>query len=298
MKPTVRLIQGDCLEVLKTLDAGSIDAVITDPPYGESMGFNGDEDISTAVELLSAASAQWRRVLKPCGFAAVFWASRSVDMAMDALRDSGLGFCRILNMYLPRGGARPYRAWLPRTQPILLFQKQTPSELHAQISAVLRRRMEDLGHTNSSLSRLLGCDSRLVMKWTREKDPAWCLPTPRFYSQLKSILQVPDEFDFFLERQPANGGRDDYEYRHDTYIVESQDAGCMAHPCQKPLAVVGHLVRSLTTEGCTVLDSFMGSGTSGVASVQADRNFIGVECDPKYFATAERRIADATNTLF
>ena len=47
----------------------------------------------------------------------------------------------------------------------------------------------------------------------------------------------------------------------------------------------------------TVLDPFMGSGTTGVACVQTGRNFIGIEIDPTYYAIAERRIAEAQAQL-
>ena len=51
-----------------------------------------------------------------------------------------------------------------------------------------------------------------------------------------------------------------------------------------------YLIRTYTNEGETVLDNCMGSGTTGVACVNTNRNFIGIEQDAKYFAIAERRI--------
>jgi site-specific DNA-methyltransferase (adenine-specific) len=53
------------------------------------------------------------------------------------------------------------------------------------------------------------------------------------------------------------------------------------------------LVEKFTNEGDTILDPFMGSGTTGVACVQTGRNFIGIEIEPKYFEIAEKRIAEA-----
>jgi site-specific DNA-methyltransferase (adenine-specific) len=64
------------------------------------------------------------------------------------------------------------------------------------------------------------------------------------------------------------------------------------HPNQKPLPLMRWCL-SFLPEGCTVLDPFMGSGTTGVACVQTGRNFIGIEIDPAYFAIAEKRIAAA-----
>ena len=65
------------------------------------------------------------------------------------------------------------------------------------------------------------------------------------------------------------------------------------HPTQKPLALMKWVIETYTNEGDTILDPFMGSGTTGVACVQTGRNFIGCEIDPDYYAIAERRIRDA-----
>jgi site-specific DNA-methyltransferase (adenine-specific) len=53
------------------------------------------------------------------------------------------------------------------------------------------------------------------------------------------------------------------------------------------------IIEKFTNEGDTILDPFMGSGSTGIACVQTGRNFIGIEIDPTYFAIAERRIAEA-----
>lgn len=65
------------------------------------------------------------------------------------------------------------------------------------------------------------------------------------------------------------------------------------HPTQKPVALMEYLIRTYTDEGMTVLDNTMGSGTTGVACVNTNRNFIGIERDAGYFAIAEKRIAEA-----
>jgi len=65
------------------------------------------------------------------------------------------------------------------------------------------------------------------------------------------------------------------------------------HPSQKPIKLMIELMTKYTNPGATILDPFMGSGTTGVACVKAGRNFIGIEIDPDYFEIAERRIAEA-----
>lgn len=66
------------------------------------------------------------------------------------------------------------------------------------------------------------------------------------------------------------------------------------HPTQKPMAVMRWCMKAAKIPvGATILDPFMGSGTTGVACVQTGRNFIGIEIDPDYFKIAERRIEEA-----
>ena len=69
------------------------------------------------------------------------------------------------------------------------------------------------------------------------------------------------------------------------------------HPTQKPVALMEYLIRTYTNESETVLDNTMGSGTTGVASVNTGRRFIGIERDEAYFAIAKKRIEDALASL-
>ena len=68
------------------------------------------------------------------------------------------------------------------------------------------------------------------------------------------------------------------------------------HPTQKPVELMLWCIRKVP-EAKTILDPFMGSGTTGVACVKLDRNFIGMEIDPKYFEIAKRRITEEENRL-
>jgi len=66
------------------------------------------------------------------------------------------------------------------------------------------------------------------------------------------------------------------------------------HPTQKPTALLEYLIKTYTNENETVLDNCMGSGSTGVACVRTNRNFIGIELDCKYFEVAQKRIKDCT----
>ena len=62
------------------------------------------------------------------------------------------------------------------------------------------------------------------------------------------------------------------------------------HPTEKPVALLEYLIKTYTNENETVLDNCMGSGSTGVASINTNRNFIGIELDEKYFNIAKERI--------
>lgn len=65
------------------------------------------------------------------------------------------------------------------------------------------------------------------------------------------------------------------------------------HPAEKPVSLIKRYLQIGTNEGDTVLDTYMGSGTTGVACVELQRSFIGVELLPEYFAMAEKRISQS-----
>jgi site-specific DNA-methyltransferase (adenine-specific) len=67
------------------------------------------------------------------------------------------------------------------------------------------------------------------------------------------------------------------------------------HPTQKPVPLLEYLIRTYTNEGETILDNCMGSGSTGVACVNTNRNFIGIELDDNYFEIAKQRIEEAAN---
>ena len=84
-----------------------------------------------------------------------------------------------------------------------------------------------------------------------------------------------------------------YDYKNPTsIIIENKIRKDSLHPTQKPVALMEYLIKTYTNKGELVLDFTMGSGTTGVACVNTNRNFIGVELDEKYFNIAKERIGD------
>ena len=93
------------------------------------------------------------------------------------------------------------------------------------------------------------------------------------------------------EGMPESGGQSYGSIRQDRGAGYPETTRATNHhPTVKPIALMRYLCRMITPRGGTVLDPFMGSGSTGVAAIEEGFNFIGIEKDPGYFEIAEKRI--------
>ncbi len=84
-----------------------------------------------------------------------------------------------------------------------------------------------------------------------------------------------------------------YTHKYPKTLLTFQPVCGGLHPTQKPVALLEYLIKTYTLEGETVLDNCMGSGSTGVACINTNRNFIGIELDEGYFKIAQDRISTA-----
>lgn len=89
-----------------------------------------------------------------------------------------------------------------------------------------------------------------------------------------------------------------YKYPKSIIKISNANHKNKYHPTQKPTDLLEYLIKTYTLENETVLDFTMGSGSTGVACVATNRNFIGIELDDHYFEVAEKRINEANNNIF
>ena len=135
------------------------------------------------------------------------------------------------------------------------------------------------------------------MKWSRVGDPAWCLPTARFYPRLKEMLSLDNEWDILLNRQIDRTNNRKYDYKHDIYIVNNSPTERMEHPSSKPLSVITHIIDTITFPNDIVLDPCLGFGTTAIASLESGRKCIGIEIKEKYCEIAAKRCSQSVMRL-
>lgn len=108
------------------------------------------------------------------------------------------------------------------------------------------------------------------------------------YKQISGIPKGNYDVKHCNKVETINDGK-----RYPSDLIEFGKVKKTIHPTQKPVALLEYLIKTYTNENDTVLDNCMGSGSTGVACVNTNRNFIGIELDEKYFNIAKERIERA-----
>ena len=141
----------------------------------------------------------------------------------------------------------------------------------------------------------------------------WCLPTAEHYKALQKLFNTNGTQYLRREYEDLRREYEDLRREYEDLRREYEDlrrpfsvsadvpytdvwdfptvqAYPGKHPCEKPIEMMKHIIRTSSRPGDVVADSFMGSGTTGVAAVRLGRKFIGIEKEPKYFDIAVKRI--------
>ena len=146
--------------------------------------------------------------------------------------------------------------------------KNKPMKKHEQIMVF------SFGTTANRSSRRMNYYPQGLVKCSRKR-------VGRDYSKIEHSFKSP---------RPSHAPYvQDFE-NYPTDILKFNNDRPQTHPTQKPVPLMEYLIKTYTNEVETVLDFTMGSGTTGVACKNLNRNFIGIELDPEYFKIAEKRI--------
>jgi hypothetical protein len=289
------LYLGDCLEILPTL--GRIDSLVTDPPYG----VRADEWDAMDEREFARFSMAWLSLALPLVNEAMVFGY--VDNAVHRLLQMLFPRVRPLIWAKPPGsqlsGASEARRWFAFEAIFHCHQGETWSVIDARdtnVAQMIKEARERMGYTRGAVEvRLRGKKTGLCYRW----EEGACLPPPDQIVALKALLGLGEEFDAALQASLTR--------KTDTMAAARQMASANAagrsdvltwrtvtegrHPCEKPVGLMYELIE--TMHGESVLDPFLGSGSTGVAAIQLGRPFTGIERDPGYFDIACRRIEQA-----
>ena len=326
------LWQGDCLELMKNIPDGSVDLVLTDPPYGtmknapiDSWVNRGEKaEWDTAIDPVKIFE-QISRILRQNGKAILFsqepYTSRLITSAIPSLPFS---YRAIWYKNVSGNSLMAKSAMVSRFEDICIFSKPHDAECTNELRDYFKKVLvfigaksckeinARLGHRKAEHCFYVTKGKRAVKDamggkadhTTRIGSSQFALCTEQTYNEIVSVFGI-DKMDGFLPYVELARLNEKYTATFNLWqggksksnVLEYKKDGNGYHPTQKPVALLEDLIQTYSNEGNTVLDFTMGSGSTGVACVNTNRRFIGIELDDGYFNIAKKRIEEAVNDL-
>lgn len=288
------------------------------------------ETFEDYLKWLKTFAEECKRVLKNNGSFYIFADDRR--SAPIRMMLEGLDLCLINEIIwvkrnnMTRKGWGLYRCFAPITERILFFGRAeseyelTCDGLVSTVFSPLRQYLieekDKVGITLDEVNILVGTASMAGRHYFANSQ--WCFPIKEHYERMQLTfnvvfkkLRTVEEAGKMTNPELAEVLRSNYEVLRSNYedlrryfspkqdytdvwttnITQSSEE--QFHPTQKPISIIQRMVETSTKQGDTVLDPFMGSGTTGVACINLGRKFIGIELDEGYFKIAEKRIGKA-----
>lgn len=246
MNKDITLLQGDCLELLKSIPDSSLDMVLCDPPYGTTQ-CKWDSIIP-----LEEMWKEIKRVMKHSGAVVLFGSQPFTSLLITSnLKQFKYNW-----------------VWEKSHAANFMVAKYKPLIKHEDVLVFCFGKIKTYNPqmvTGKPVMKRIG-----EPESERKKDSIYG-SKPKVLSNVLSDQYYPSS-------------------------VQKFSSGAMSkriHPTQKPVALMEYLIKTYTKEDEIVLDFTMGSGTTGVACINTNRRFIGMEKDEGYFKVAEERIKQA-----
>jgi site-specific DNA-methyltransferase (adenine-specific) len=249
------LFQGDCLEIMQSIPDRSVNMILCDLPYGTT-ACKWDTVIP-----FEPLWEQYKRLIKPNG-AIVLTASQPFT---SQLIMSNLPWFKYELVWEKSKGCNFTHA------------KNMPIKFHENIVVFS---CAPIGHVSQLGDRRMNYYPQGLVKvnkkWSR----------PKRYDTEHGLKRESHKLERIIEFE--NYPKSVLKFGNSS----NKERGL--HPTQKPLALFEYLIKTYTQEGDIVLDNAMGSGTTGVACRNLNRDFVGIELDAEYFAIAEKRIGESS----
>jgi len=271
---------GDNRDILKTFDENSLDGCVTDPPYGMNME-EWDGSVPT-----TETWQEVRRVLKPGAFCLSFCSPELYHRMATNVEQAGFRILDMINWIVTTKMAKTNRL-KPAHEPIVVAQKP--------FTGTIKQNLDKwgVGTINIDGARV-PWEGRPPTGWTRgghqrrvfgksdtqsdrKKDGTVdANPDGRYPSDVMGHFDQPDIQKYFYAPRVTRKEKGEYN----------------DHPTVKPINLMRYLVRIYTPTGGKVLDPFNGTGTTGIASIQEGRSYVGIELNEHYRQISEKRIQD------
>ncbi len=320
-----QVLQGDCLEVLKTLPDNFIDLICTDPPFFKMKKDWWDRQWDKPEGFLSwldSVAEQWQRVLKPNGSLYCF-ASPKMASRVEVKLGERFNIVNRITWQKPPFATKAemfvkedLRGFFAASEGII-FCEQYGSDNAAKGEAGYGAKCDELrgflfeplrqyivgefkksGLDKIQLNVICGFSATQGGMASRHYLSAsqWCLPTEEHYLKLRQatgcfLREYEDLRREYEDLRRPFAVTADVPYT-DVWTFPTVGHYPGKHPCEKPSELLEHIIKASSRPGAVVLDSFAGSGSTLLASKKLGRDYIGIEIDPHWVDTANQRLGN------
>ena len=309
-----KLYQGDCLEIMKCIPNKSVDCIICDLPYGTTAC---EWDVIIPFKKLWN---EYKRIIKVSGNILLFgnqpftselvlsnkeWFSYSLVWE----KEQGVNFLQANKM--------PLKVH----EDICVFRKPDSYGIDnfEELRAIFKSILCSTGKKKSEIIKELGQGFDHCFRFNSNQ---WGLPTEKNYNKLMEYYNLKGfpTYEYLKDKYKSEFCRvyNPQLQEGKPYVSGSGNSGDVTgnvakiktintgtrkpksilkfnretglHPTQKPVALLEYLIKTYSNEGSMILDNCMGSGSTGVAALNANRRFIGIELDENYFNIAKDRL--------
>jgi len=298
-----RLFFGDCLIESDKIESGSVDLILTDLPYGNmntdggrKLGINGWDFVIEPKKVYEIAN----RILRKNGKLVLFCQEPfTTQLINEAIPNVPFNYRAIWEKNNFANCLSAKKAMVNYYEDILIFSKTHDLERSHPLIDYFMAELEKTKMKQSDINRLLG--NKMGGHYFTNGFQ-FCIPTETNYIKLQETgyFQRPYAEIKEIDEQYKNKFASTFNLwqgnKYKSNILKYKKDYDGYHPTQKPILLLEDLIKTFSNENDLVVDLTMGSGSTGVACRNTNRNFIGIEKDEAYFKIAEQRIN--ARTLF
>lgn len=319
----IELIQGNCLTESDKIESGSVDLILTDLPYGtvkgaQLDGWNGtktdwDEVIDTN-EIYKIAN----RILRKNGKMVLFCQEPfTTELINKAIPNIPFNYRMIWEKDHYANALIAKKAPVNYYEDILVFSKLHDFEGLHPLRPYFKNVMDFIGLNLKQINTKLGhrraehtfyvTPKQAIIKEVGQKadhitrigSSQFALCTEKTYQELIEVFGI-DKMEGFKPYSELKDINKKYEStfnlwegkKHKSNILKYKKDYDGYHPTQKPVLLLEDLIKTFSNENDLVVDLTMGSGSTGVACMNTNRNFIGIELDENYFNISKKRVEE------
>ena len=298
----MKLYKGDCLIESDKIESGSVDLILTDLPYGTVKCLGGDikkykrlsnsdwDNVIDTDKIMQIAN----RILRKSG-KMVLTANQPFTNELISKAIPNLPHC--YNMYWDKmhfaNCLIANKAPVSYIEDILVFSKNHDTEKSHVLIDYFMTELSKTGLNQQGINKILG--NKMGGHYFTNGFQ-FCVPTEKNYVKLQStgFFNTPyeelKEIDNQFKKKFASTFNLWEGKKHKSNILKYKKDYDGHHPTQKPVLLLEDLIKTFSYENDLIVDFTMGSGSTGVACKNTNRNFIGIEQDEKYFEIAKQRI--------